>query len=284
MHKILLIVLAASFVPEAVSQAVFEGTWKIDWSQTTVTGKPSQNVLRDGKFTCENPCIEGDYSVFPAKGADHPWSVPADGADHPVSGVPGVTTVAVQVINKTQIHETRKLDGRVVWSADIKVLPDGKTRVISWPEDRGNGKPVKLQSFEETLLSPVPAGAHAVSGTWSMSKTPAQMAEDPKDDELIVTYKVDGDQLIESDPKKVIYRAKVNGPDVAAASDGADDSPSMVAVKQIDANTLEETYKKGSDVVFVSRMTIRKDGKTMDVTNTWNNANTLVMTMVALKQ
>jgi len=283
MHKILLIVIAASFVPEAVSQAVFEGTWKTDWSQTTVTGKPSQNVLKDGKFTCENPCIEGDYSVFPAKGADHPWSVPADGVDHSVSGVPGVTTVAIQVINERQIHETRKLNGKVVWSADIKVLPDGKTRVISWPEDRPNEK-VKLQSFEETLLSPVPAGAHAVSGTWSMSKTPSQMDGDPKDDELIAAYKVDGDQLIASDPKKVVYRAKVNGPDVAAASDGGNESPDMVAVKQIDANTLEETYKKGSDVVVVSRMTVRKDGKTMDVTNTWNNANTLVMKMVALKQ
>src|SRR5262249_447644 len=131
---------------------------------------------------------------------------------------------------------------------------------------------------------PAPAGAHAVSGTWSMCKTPAQMDGDPKDDELISTYKVDGDQLIQSDTKQVIYRAKVNGPDVAAASDGGPESPSEVAVRLIDANTLEETYKKNSDVVFVSRMTIRKDGKTMDVTSTWNNANTLVMKMVALKQ
>jgi len=128
MRKMVLIALAASFVPGAMSQAFIDGTWKVDWSQTTAEGKPSQNVLTDGKFTCKNPCIEGDYSVFPAKGADHPWSVSADGADHSVTGVPGVTTVAVQVINETQIHETRKLDGKVVWSADIKVLPDGGSR------------------------------------------------------------------------------------------------------------------------------------------------------------
>jgi hypothetical protein len=94
---------------------------------------------------------------------------------------------------------------------------------------------------------------------------------------------VDGDRLVERDSKKVVYRAKVNGPDVTL--EGVDDpSISTVAVKQIDANTVEETYKKGTDVVFVSSMTVRKDGKTLDVTNTFNNPIGLVMKMVALKQ
>jgi hypothetical protein len=283
MRKLFLIALAASFAPGAVSQAFLEGTWKIDWSQTTAKGKPSQHLLKDGKFTCENPCIVGEYS-HPDKGADRPWSVQADGADHPVSGIPGVTTVSIQVVNEKQIHETNKLDGKVVWSADIKVLPDGNTRLTSWSEERGNGKPVKLQSFEETRLSPVPAGAHAVSGTWSMSKAPSQMDEGPPDDDLIGTYKVDGDQLISSDPKKVVYRAKVNGPDVAVAPDRPDDPPSTVSVKIIDTNTVEETYKQGTDVVHVSRMTVRKDGKTMDVIDTWNNPIAIVMKMVAFKQ
>jgi hypothetical protein len=34
----------------------------------------------------------------------------------------------------------------------------------------------------------------------------------------------------------------------------------------------------------VSRMTVRKDGKTMDITDTWNNPIAIVMKMVALKQ
>ena len=81
MRRIVLVALAASFVPAAVSQAFIEGTWKIDSRQTTITGKPSRYVLKDGKYSCENPCIVGVYT-HPDKGADQPWSVQADGADH----------------------------------------------------------------------------------------------------------------------------------------------------------------------------------------------------------
>ena len=65
-----------------------------------------------------------------------------------------------------------------------------------------------------------------------------------------------GDQLGES------YTAKFDGKDYPYKGDPGITS---VALKKIDTNTIEETDKRESKVIYITRMTVSADGRTIAV-------------------
>ena len=56
------------------------------------------------------------------------------------------------------------------------------------------------------------------------------------------------------------YTAKFDGKDYPYKGDPGTTS---VSLKKIDANTIEETYKRNGKVIIVNRMTVAPDGKTL---------------------
>jgi hypothetical protein len=80
-------------------------------------------------------------------------------------------------------------------------------------------------------------------------------------------------------PTKTEYTAQYDGKDAPiTGSQNAD----TVALKRIDARTIERTDKKGEKVVATSSRVVSEDGKTMTVTTTGTNAQGQAMNNVTV--
>jgi hypothetical protein len=78
-----------------------------------------------------------------------------------------------------------------------------------------------------------PNGAHAISGSWLISKRLNR-----SENALLVTLKLEGNTFSFADPAGQGYAAKLDGTEAPIAGDL---SHTMVSVKRIDENTVEET-------------------------------------------
>lgn len=79
---------------------------------------------------------------------------------------------------------------------------------------------------------------------------------------MIATLKLEGNTFSSSDPTGQGYTAKLDGTETPVKGDL---SNTMVSVKRIGENSIEETDKHGGKVVEVIRFTPSADGKTMTV-------------------
>jgi hypothetical protein len=79
---------------------------------------------------------------------------------------------------------------------------------------------------------------------------------------MLVTHKVTDGGLSMSDPIGDSYTAKFDGKDYPYKGDPGVTS---VALRKIDANTIEETDKRNGKVVYVTRMTVSPDGRTLKI-------------------
>jgi hypothetical protein len=98
-----------------------------------------------------------------------------------------------------------------------------------------------------------------ISGEWHPLKL-----ENASDSVLTVTYRVSDDALTMTDQVGDSYTAKFDGKDYPYKGDPG---VTTVSLKKIDANTIEETDKLNGKVIYVSRMTVSPDGKTISSTN-----------------
>ena len=125
----------------------------------------------------------------------------------------------------------------------------------------------RLRSFTNQLIriwptlgartgyAPGPAGSHALSGSWREEKVNSISANG-----LTVTYKGTPDGLQMSDQNGDSYDAKFDGKDYPI---NGDPGHTMVSLKRIGGDTIEETNKRAGKVIGVLRMTVSKDGKTI---------------------
>ena len=101
-------------------------------------------------------------------------------------------------------------------------------------------------------------GQSAFTGTWVTDLKSAQYSGNPLSFSL----------------KDGTYRCDTCWPKVEIPADGkdypvkGDPGITSVALKKIDANTIEETDKLNGQVIFISRMTVSPDGQTMTVEST----------------
>jgi hypothetical protein len=217
--------------------AGIDGTWKTDLSTLQLEQKPDQLMLKAGQFSCAT-CTP-------------PLTVAADGAFHAVTGRPYADQMSVKVDDDHNVTRTAQKGGKTTGTTKYTVSADGNTLTVSF-NDMSASKPV-TGSYTETRLGSVPAGAHAVSGSWKQAKY-----DNVSDEGLTATFRLDGDMLHMTTPTGQSYDAKLDGTETPIKGDIGGTSAS---VKKTGDNTYVETDKRAGKVVSVTTMTLGADGK-----------------------
>ena len=221
------------------AQSPFDGTWMTKLDTAKFPTKPDQYSLKDNMYEC--------LSCVPK------ISVKADGTDQKVTGHPYYDTIAVQVKNANAVEIIEKKDGKVMYTDEASISADGKTLNDKFTDTTGT-QPVTGE-VTSTRIKPGPAGSHALSGSWRTSKV-----NTVSNNGLTVTYQGTADGLKMSDPNGNSYDAKFDGKDYPIQGDPG---KTMVSLKRIGDDTIEETDKRDGKVVGIYRMTVSKDGKSI---------------------
>lgn len=243
MKRLLFLVpLGALLLPNlATAQSAFDGTWKISLNNVDWSKKPDVFLLDKGMYTCKT-CVP-------------PYTIKADGSDQAVTGHPYFDTVAIKVVSDHEIQEFDKKGGKLVATSKTVISDDGKTATWSFTDSSNtNGGPPVTGKGESTLVMKGPAGSHAASGSWRITK----MA-DMSDNGLIMSYKVTGDTITMNAKSGQSYTAKLDGTDSPM---NGDPGVTSVSVKMVGKNVLEETDKRDGKAISVFTLTVAPDGKT----------------------
>ena len=224
-----------------LAQASFNGTWHTDLAKAKISPKPNVFYLSQGWFHC--------VSCNPA------YDVKADGTDQAVTGQ-SYDTVSVSAVDAKTISVTGKKAGKVTFEQTRTVSADGKTLSVKTTTHPMNSDQTITGEATAKLSGVAPADVHATSGSWVIDKVKES------ENGLDTTFKVTGDEITMTEPTGSSYTAKLDGTDAPFKGSYATDT---VSVKKIDAHTLEETDKRGGQVVEVDRMTVSPNGKTMTV-------------------
>jgi hypothetical protein len=175
-----------------------------------------------------------------------PIRVSADGHDQAVSGQ-SYDTISITIVDARTIRLIQKKNSQIDSDEKFTVAADGRTatdEVANW-------------KITMRRIADAPPGSHLLSGTWQEFKI-----ESSSDRELLFTFQMLGDTLTMSRPTGQSYRANLNGSDSPYLGEARFNG---VAVKRIDANTIEENDKFNGKVLTVSRMTVTADGKSMNI-------------------
>lgn len=225
----------------AFAGSAFDGTWKTDLNQIQVSKKPYEFILQNGMYDCKT-CVP-------------PFAIKADGKDHPISGNPYSDTAAVEVVDANTVKTTYKKAGKVTLALSGVVAADGKMARTEYTDSTGTGAPL-TGAYELVRVAPGPAGSHAWSGKWQISK-----ALSASDNGLTWTWKEADGTLSFSMANGQSYSAKVDGTEAPFQGD-----PGVTSVKvKVAGNTLEESDLRNGKVISVMTATVSADGKTLKV-------------------
>lgn len=230
-------------VVQAMAQSPFDGVWKAEQTEIDTPRAPEVYLLQDGAYRCST--------------CDPPLDIRADGRDQKITGEPCYDTVSLQVVDNRTTMETDKRSGKTVGSSKMTVSSNGKSATIDWMESCNVNGDVVSGTFILTRVANGPRGSHAVSGAWQIVKR-VNLSQNA----MVVTLKLEGDTFSFSDPTGQGYTAKLDGTETPVKGDLGN---TMVSVKRIGENSIEETDKRGGKVVEVIRFTPSADGKTMTV-------------------
>lgn len=256
MKKLLMLLWIAPTM--ALAASPFDGTWKTKADSFQMSGPPDAYEISQGMYRCTS-CVP-------------PINVKADGADQSVTGHDYYESVAVRIVNNNSVEWTRKKGGKIVGTDTLTVSGDGKTLTEKWVDYNG-AKPASGTSISKRLTAG-PSGSHAVSGTWQQERF-----SDGSDSLVTVKYQSTADGL-KMEWNGQSYDAKFDGKEYPAKNDPG---KTMVSLKRIDANTIEETDRRNGKVTDVIRMTVSADGKSLSVVDTDPVRNTK-MTYTMVKQ
>jgi hypothetical protein len=106
-------------------------------------------------------------------------------------------------------------------------------------------------------VKPGEAGSHPVSGSWRIQKY-----NTVSNNGLTVSYQGTTDGLKMSDLNGNSYDAKFDGKEYPIQGDPGH---TMVTLKRIGQDTIEETSKRDGKLVGVAKMTVSSDGKSIHV-------------------
>jgi len=246
---------------QASAQSSFDGTWKLNLAESQSSTKPDVYLLQGGTYRCPT--------------CDPPLEIPADGRDHKITGEPCYDTVSVKVVDDLTTEETDKRNGKVVGTSRMTVAPEGNTATVEWTESCNAQGDVVAGKDIMARVAEAPHGAHAISGSWRITKRLNR-----SENALVVTLRLEGSTFSFADPTGQGYAAKLDGTETPITGDL---SNTMVSVKRIDENTVEETDKRDGKIVEVTRFTVSADGKTLTVSME-NKTNGTIRQLVAHKQ
>jgi hypothetical protein len=243
MRPMLCCVLLISWSTLVQAQSRFDGTWKIDLAESQPPTKPDVYLLQDNTYRC----ITCDPSL----------DIRADGRDQKITGEPCYDTVSLKVVDVWTTVETDKRSGKTVGTSRMTVSSDGNSATVEWTESCNvNGDLITGKDILRRVTKG-PRGSHAVSGSWRIVKHVNR-----SENALVVTLKLESDTFSFADPTGQSYVARLDGTETPVKGDL---SNTMVSVKRIGENTIEETDRHDGKVVEVTRFTPSADGKTMTV-------------------
>jgi hypothetical protein len=238
-----MLVASLLLVPAAaLASSAFDGTWKTKVGSVNVTGKPDVMTLADGMYSCPSCAPE--------------FKIKADGTDQKVSGHDYFDTLAVKVVDAKTVERTFKLGGKLLTKDTITVSADGKTLTFKFIDHSGAKE--ATGEFTESRVAAGPAGAHAMSGSWQPGNLDAG-------NEALRTWNYEmGADHFSMHWNGQSYNAKFDGKEYAVENDPGH---TVVTLKRIDANTVEETDHRAGKVTDEIRLSASKDGKTLNVTD-----------------
>jgi len=228
--KKLLLVLVLLASAALFGQTPFDGTWMTKLDTAKFPTKPDKYSLSNNMYECLT-CVPK-------------VAVKADGSDQKVTGHPYYDTIAVNVVNASSIEIIRKKDGKVMSSDTQTVSADGRALTDTFTDNSGT------QPVTGDVTS-----TRVVSGAWRTSKV-----NTVSNNGLTVTYQGTANGLKMSDPNGNSYDAKFDGKDYPISGDPGH---TMVSLKRIGNDTIEETDKRDGKIVGVFRMTVSADGKSI---------------------
>jgi hypothetical protein len=235
--------LVISLLALAQAQSRFDGTWKIDLSESQSPTKGDDYLLQDNRYRCTT--------------CDPPLDVRADGQDQKITGEPCYDAVSLKVVDDRTTLETDKRNGKTVGTSKMTVSCDGNSATVEWTEScNANGDIVSGQ----LILSRVtrgPRGSHAISGSWQIVKR-SNLSENA----LVITLKLEGDTFSFADRTGQSFAARLDGTETPFKGDL---SHTVASVKRVGQNTIQVTNKNEGKVVEVWRFTPAPDGKTMTI-------------------
>ena len=246
---------------QALAQSPFDGTWRINLDESQSSAKPDVYLLQDGTYRCST--------------CDPPLEIPADGHDHKITGEPCYDTVSIKVVGDRTTEEIDKRNGKAVGTTRMIVSSDGNTATVEWTESCNAQGDAVVGKDILSRVAKAPSGAHAISGSWRITKRVNR-----SENALVVTLKLEGNIFSFADPAGQGYTAKLDGTETPFKGDLGG---TIVSVKRIDENTIEETDKRDGKIVEVTRFAVSADAKTMTVSMD-NKANDTTRQFVAYKQ
>jgi hypothetical protein len=256
MKKLLMLLWIAPTI--ALAASPFDGTWKTKADSFQVSGTPNAYEISQGLFRCTS-CVP-------------PINVKADGTDQSVTGHDYYDTVEIRIVNNNSVEWTSKKGGKIVSTDALTVSADGKTLTEKWVDYNG-AKPASGTSTSKRLTAG-PSGSHALSGTWQQDRF-----SDGSDSLVTVKYQSTADSL-KMEWNGQSYDAKFDGKEYLTKNDPGN---TMVSLKRIDTNTIEETDRRNGKVTDVIRTTVSDDGKSLSVVDT-DPVRNIKMTYTMVKQ
>ena len=228
------LLLVVLFPTASRSQSPFDGTWVIDTN-------------KNRNFAAEKPIA---FSIADGMFRDGDRVVKADGKDQKVPATGYWDTVSVRIVDDHTVEVTYKKAGKPMFTDTDTVSPDGDT-LTQVVKDTTEAEAVTYESVFKRI-APAPPGAHVLSGSWQIFK------QSRSANSTIITYKCTSQGFSAETPLGEKFDAKFDGKFYLIEDDPA---RTMVAVKQIGANTVEMTNQRDGKIVFVVRLEVTPDGK-----------------------
>jgi hypothetical protein len=229
----------------SLAQSPFDGTWIIDSNKTQLPEKPAEYLLANGKFQWVGTEIK------------------ADGTDQNVPETGYWDTKSVRVLDDHTVEIISKKAGKIIFTEVDTISPDGAT-LTQVLKDTTEAQTVTIETYSKRV-NPGPAGSHVLSGSWRAYKISRS------ENGSIIKYRCTADGFSAETPLGEKFDARFDGKDYLVEDDPAH---TMVSVKLLSPNTVEQTNKRGGRVVSVLRLTVAPDGETIHATYEDKEANT----------
>jgi hypothetical protein len=255
------LIFAGLLLAQTVASNALDGTWRIDSEKTKLADRAETHVYKDGRYQCLNCNPKIDVKL--------------DGTPQPLTGSPYADQFSAKVVDENTIETKSYKNGKVVDSSKNVLRPDGNTIDVHYNFYPADGSKPGSGRMELKRVANGPAGAHAQSGSWKMEKWASGS-------ENILTFKyVTSEQgLTMSTPTGQSYTAKIDGTDYPVKGDPSADA---VSLKRLEDGTIEEIYKRDRAPVFVNRIRVSPDGRTLTIVSE-NKQQARTDTFIAQKQ
>jgi hypothetical protein len=148
-----------------------------------------------------------------------------------------------------------KKAGKTMFTEVDTVSSDGAT-LTQLVKDTTEVQAVTIETLSKRV-DQGPANSHALSGSWRAYKVSRSKRGST------ITYRCTTDGFSAETPLGEKFDAKFDGKDYLVEDDPAN---SMVSVKLLSPNAVEQTAKRDGKIVGVLRLTVAADGKTIHAT------------------